>query len=171
MVSHCSGMSSFPQRRSIPRPYFCLNLTCSFQFFPSTPSSGNCARHLRKDGPWSPPLPCCRGRPGMRPAIGDPALDLGNFLAHLRFRACQSPDRANTTLAGLAGRKAFTLAYQSTSPALWSRVLWWESASLLRLVCVYSLRTRWQELAVHLLGLLEYEALLKHPALPGALVS
>ena len=88
-------------------------------------------------------------------AIGDPALDLGNFLAHLRLRACQSPDRAKATLAG---RKAFTLAYQSTNTAFWRRVHWWETASLLRLVCVYSLRPQWQDLAVNILGMMELEA-------------
>jgi len=78
-------------------------------------------------------------------AAGDPALDVGNFLAHLVVRARQEPGSA----AVLAeGRAAFLADYGDVGEARWR---WWEAASLLRLSCVYSLRPRWRALAVPLL--------------------
>lgn len=78
-------------------------------------------------------------------ATGDPAQDVGNFLAHLVVRAGQEPGSAG--LMAEAAR-AFLAGYGDVSRA---RRRWWEAASLLRLSCVYFLRPRWRALAVPLL--------------------
>lgn len=81
-------------------------------------------------------------------ACGDPALDVGNFLAHLRLRALQSPDNARQ-LEKAAGN--FAGAYGTVDDAFGSRVRWWMGATMLRLACLYVLRPRWRDLAPRLL--------------------
>ena len=81
-------------------------------------------------------------------AQGDPALDVGNFLAQLDFRANQTPDLRRRFEAG---REAFVDVYHTMDRSFWRRVDWWEAAAALRLLCVYSLRPRWQGLARSLL--------------------
>ena len=85
-------------------------------------------------------------------ALGDPALDVGNFLAHLTLREDQSPEESRRIAAG---RQTFIAGYQFRDAPFWERVSWWEFAALLRLVCVYVLRPRWQEMALMQLGRLE----------------
>ena len=83
---------------------------------------------------------------------GDPAVDVGNFLAHLTLRGRQSPAETNRIEAG---RRVFTEAYQISDAPFWNRVEWWEFAALLRLVFVYVLRPSWQEMALKILDQLE----------------
>ena len=90
-------------------------------------------------------------------ALGDPALDVGNFLAHLHLRLRQTP----TFVMGITGgRQAFIKAYQTTmdDELFWRRVEWWETAALLRLACIYCLRPRWQDIAVSILDSLRTKA-------------
>ncbi|HEU4436262.1 MAG TPA: phosphotransferase, partial [candidate division Zixibacteria bacterium] len=86
-------------------------------------------------------------------ALGDPAVDVGNFLAHLVLRGKQNALSEKTT--GEA-RANFLEAYRSgqqvgMSEAFQKRTVWWEAATLLRLACLYSLRPRWKKLALPLL--------------------
>ena len=89
-------------------------------------------------------------------AKGDPAQDMGNFLAHLRLRALQAPEFAE---AIESGRRSFCRAYGANHDStLWERIRWWENAALLRLVCLYSLRPRWQNIALDILNELTSES-------------
>ncbi len=76
-------------------------------------------------------------------ATGDPALDLGNYLAHLRLRHLQDPlqhpDPEGCT-------QAFLGAYRPHAQLL-GRVAWWQAAALLRLAALYSFRPRWWNIA------------------------
>lgn len=86
-------------------------------------------------------------------ALSDPALDVGNFLAHLTLRAKQNPA---FHVFVKNGRRAFTAEYRVKDLSLpaeefWRSVRWWEAAALLRLGCLYSLRPRWKNLAIPLL--------------------
>jgi len=76
--------------------------------------------------------------------LGDPALDLGNFLAHLTLRSLQFPHLAR----GCAAARALLMeAYRSAGAkkdeTLDERVSFYEAASLLRLSGVYAERERW----------------------------
>jgi hypothetical protein len=82
-------------------------------------------------------------------SLGDPALDVGNFLAHLYLRANQAPSLASRAIAG---HQAFTDAYHTDDKSLWHRAEWWEAAALLRLACIYCLRPQWQNIAISVLG-------------------
>lgn len=75
--------------------------------------------------------------------MADPALDLGNFLAHLELARLQSLMPAD----GL--RDAFLDGYCRTTDVLPGdvRMSAYEAASLLRLACLYALSTRWRTLA------------------------
>ncbi len=85
---------------------------------------------------------------------GDPALDVGNFFAHLVLRAGQHPEaREALRQAG----QAFAEEYRATAKsaeaeAFWKRAGWWETSALLRLACLYSLRPRWKELTPSILA-------------------
>ena len=79
--------------------------------------------------------------------LGDPNLDLGNFLAHVRLRRLQYPARRETLAR--AGEK-FLTGYGSLPSGL-EDLAWWQTAALLRLVVVYSLRPSWQHLVSRLL--------------------
>jgi hypothetical protein len=80
-------------------------------------------------------------------SIGDPAIDLGNLLAHLRLRALQG--RLGAACAGLQG--ALISGHAVAWCGAWREtVLTWEAASLLRLAVVYSLRPRWSHLGIEL---------------------
>lgn len=84
-------------------------------------------------------------------ALSDPALDVGNFLAHLFLRASQHPPLSEQIKQG---RQAFTEEYRAKAlraQNFWRRASWWEAASLLRLGCLYALRPRWKHLALPLL--------------------
>ncbi len=79
---------------------------------------------------------------------GDPAVDLGNFLAHLKLRHMQFPDR---TLGCERARRVFLEEYGRRSPAgiepesLPKRIRFYEAATLLRLSGVYGRRERWAD--------------------------
>ncbi|MCI0330424.1 MAG: phosphotransferase [candidate division Zixibacteria bacterium] len=84
---------------------------------------------------------------------GDPAQDVGNFLAHLILRGKQHslPEK----IVGQARTNFLEAYHPSKSPMtgknFQKRTTWWEAASLLRLACLYSLRPRWKKLAIPLL--------------------
>jgi len=80
-------------------------------------------------------------------AAGDPALDAGNFLAHVRLRRRQAPAAAASFAA--AG-EAFLAAY-GADDAFLVRMRWWQGAALLRLAALYALRPRWRNLTWTLL--------------------
>lgn len=80
-------------------------------------------------------------------ALADPALDYGNFVAHLHWRGLQYPDCAGLILEGIA---QFRDEYVDHSIEFHNRALWWTKATLLRLACIYSWRPRWHHLGVEL---------------------
>ncbi|MGH2949349.1 MAG: phosphotransferase family protein, partial [Solirubrobacteraceae bacterium] len=87
-------------------------------------------------------------------ATGDPALDVGNLLAHLDLRALQgrcTPDDAGRAAA------AFLAGYEAGAD-LEERAAVFAAATRVRLACVYALRPAWRHLG---------EALLP-AAVPGA---
>jgi len=75
-------------------------------------------------------------------ALADPALDCGNFIAHLQWRTHQNPDRSDTLRRGI---EAFTQSYSWQDGSLTARLPWWTAASLLRLACLYAWRPRWRQ--------------------------
>jgi len=81
--------------------------------------------------------------------LGDPALDVGNFLAHLELRSLQFPHLARGCERA---RPAFLEEYRrrrdgsNGMETLAQRVAFYEAASLLRLSSVYCLRQRWLEI-------------------------
>lgn len=83
----------------------------------------------------------------------DPALDYGNFLAHLSLRRIQFPERAGDIKKGM---KAFANAYSSTDGEFENRVGWWTAAALIRLVVIYSLRPRWRSTAPKIIQVAEH---------------
>jgi len=91
---------------------------------------------------------------------GDPALDLGNFLAHLRLRPLQFPATADGCRLG---RDVFLSAYREAAAKrldlgrdLERRVRFYESTTLVRLAGVYASRERWADtLPARLLDLCE----------------
>jgi len=78
---------------------------------------------------------------------GDPARDVGNFLAHVRLRALQ---HGHDPAAAAAVQDAFLAGYGGVVPPS-ARVEWWRAAACLRLAALYSLRPRWRTLAPNLL--------------------
>jgi Ser/Thr protein kinase RdoA (MazF antagonist) len=80
-------------------------------------------------------------------ASGDPAQDVGNFLAHLELRRLQHSELE----PGLArAADAFLDAYGNVDPDFRERVGWWQAATLLRLAGLYALRPRWHHLTLDL---------------------
>ena len=78
--------------------------------------------------------------------LGDPALDLGNFLAHLKLAELQGTvDAAPLKEAFLAGYCA------GVSAALHRRIDAYTKSTLLRLACLYAFTTQWRHLAAPLL--------------------
>lgn len=75
---------------------------------------------------------------------GDPALDFGNFLAHLYLRKLQHPQQASMIQSGC---DLFLTTYEIPNEAFRVRAGWWQAASLLRIACLYMLRPRWRSLA------------------------
>jgi Ser/Thr protein kinase RdoA (MazF antagonist) len=81
-------------------------------------------------------------------ASGDPAQDIGNYLAHLRLRELQgAAHRGEQAAAFLDG-----YAREKRLPELASREAHFRS-TLLRLACMYALTTRWRRLCGSLLEL------------------
>lgn len=79
-------------------------------------------------------------------AVGEPALDLGNLIAHLELRALQgflSAEQAQ------CAAEAFLSGYQPAETTL-RRLPAYHAAARLRLACVYSFRPRWTQIVPHL---------------------
>jgi aminoglycoside phosphotransferase (APT) family kinase protein len=87
-----------------------------------------------------------RGRPGLLDldtlARGEPALDLGNMLAHFELRVMQG---RCAPVDAAAAAEAFLEGYRPSEPVL-ARIPAYRSATLLRLACVYSYRPHWRRL-------------------------
>ena len=78
--------------------------------------------------------------------LSDPAIDLGNFLAHLKLAGLQRLGNVERL------EKAFLEAYRpGPSPNLPARIDAYTKSSLLRLACLYSLWPQWSHLAEPLL--------------------
>jgi thiamine kinase-like enzyme len=82
-------------------------------------------------------------------AAADPALDVGNFLAHMSLRSLQHP-HCSANIRN--GSRAFMDAYGNFEEGFLSRAAWWSRAARLRLAALYSLRPRWRDLAYKLLN-------------------
>ncbi len=81
-------------------------------------------------------------------ASSDPALDFGNFMAHVVLRSHQSPENE---LLIQNGSEAFVRGYGSVDEDFRERANWWKDAALLRLAALYSLRPRWRSIAKNLI--------------------
>lgn len=81
-------------------------------------------------------------------ASSDPALDFGNFMAHLALRLLQSPENE---LLIQCGSDAFVTGYGSVDEDFRERANWWKDTALLRLAVLYSLRPRWRGIAKNLI--------------------
>ena len=82
----------------------------------------------------------------------DPALDVGNFLAHLALRGIQ--------LHGAPGifqdaEQEFMRGYEAVSDSFRQRIAWWRCMSLLRLVGVYAVRPGWRAIVPSIFELAE----------------
>lgn len=75
--------------------------------------------------------------------MADPALDYGNFLAHLILRRLQYPQFVEYINDGA---RNFIETYKYLNEEFENRVNWWKSATLLRLILLYSLRPQWQRI-------------------------
>lgn len=83
-------------------------------------------------------------------AWAEPALDIGNFLAHVTLRILQG-----LIPAGAAERaeESFLRGYQATSgPVEADRIAFYRAATLARLSCVYALRPRWAAISSSLVA-------------------
>jgi len=80
---------------------------------------------------------------------GDPAVDVGNFLAHLDLRNLQHPNEVQLIIRG---REVFLDTYCEGEEDFENRINWWKSAALVRLATIYALRPRWQHLPPKLLA-------------------
>jgi hypothetical protein len=81
-------------------------------------------------------------------AAADPALDVGNFIAHMALRKLQHPDCSGNIRSGT---EAFMTSYGNIRESFLARTSWWIRASRLRLAALYLLRPRWRDLAYKLL--------------------
>jgi hypothetical protein len=81
-------------------------------------------------------------------ATGDPALDYGNFLAHLMLRERQEPRKRDEIGHG---RGNFITAYGYCDMGFAARARWWQATALTRLATLYLLRPRWRYLTRDLL--------------------
>ncbi len=80
-------------------------------------------------------------------AAGEPALDVGNMLAHIQLRVLQQRLDERT---GRCFADAFLAGYSPDDPTL-DRLCVYTDAALLRLAAVYSFRPRWVRLVPALL--------------------
>lgn len=76
---------------------------------------------------------------------GDPALDLGNFLAHLQLRPAQFPELTDACAAATAPFLAGYLQQARADQNLMRRVAVYHATSLVRLAGVYFNRPRWAD--------------------------
>jgi hypothetical protein len=95
---------------------------------------------------------CGAGAPGLLDidnlAAGDPAQDIGNFLAHLSLRGVQFAEARSFIERG--GR-LFLDGYGIMEDSLLKRIPVWNKLSLIRLTALYLLRPRWRSIALRLL--------------------
>jgi aminoglycoside phosphotransferase (APT) family kinase protein len=93
-------------------------------------------------------------------ALGDPALDLGNLLAHLDLRAlqgrCSSSDAERLAAALLDGYRA--------DSSIVARAAAYADATRVRLACVYTFRPAWPAVPDELLVAADRRAPLPHLA-------
>jgi thiamine kinase-like enzyme len=82
-------------------------------------------------------------------AKADPALDVGNFIAHLTLRKLQHPNCSANIEKGI---RAFIESYGNLDDRSRLRTAWWTKASLLRLSALYLLRPRWRTIAPDLIN-------------------
>ena len=82
-------------------------------------------------------------------AESDPALDFGNFLAHLQWRAHQSPESAQFLRHG---EKIVWESVGQNGCIIDSHTEWWRAAAAFRIACIYLWRPRWQTEALAFLG-------------------
>ena len=80
-------------------------------------------------------------------AMSDPALDIGNFLAHARLAALQTG--TDTAAAEAAFRNAYGPIAGDEPMA---RIDIYRRASLMRLGCLYAFTSRWRRLSPTLLA-------------------
>ncbi len=80
---------------------------------------------------------------------GDPARDVGNFLAHIYLRGLQKPDDKDILERG---RTKFVSSYNMANSDFGSRVGWWQITTTLRLAAIYCLRPKWRHLTPTLLS-------------------
>ena len=78
-------------------------------------------------------------------AIGDPAVDLGNLVAHHRLRALQYPGISGSNLAPSSADE-LGLSELVPDHIRLDSVCWYTASTLLRLALVYTTRPRWQHL-------------------------
>jgi len=81
-------------------------------------------------------------------AAADPALDVGNFVAHLALRILQHNHCSRDIQNGV---DEFMTSYGNSEETFIMRVFWWIQVSRLRLAALYSLRPRWRNSAYKLL--------------------
>lgn len=81
-------------------------------------------------------------------AMADPALDYGNFVAHMTLRKLQHPESSTNIDNGL---EAFRAGYNQINENIKTNSHWWTAATLLRLATLYILRPRWHDLTPELL--------------------
>lgn len=78
----------------------------------------------------------------------DPALDVGNFIAHMALRKLQHPHCSDNISSG---SEAFMNSYGNFHEGFLTRTTWWSQATRLRLAALYLLRPRWRDSAYKLL--------------------
>ena len=78
--------------------------------------------------------------------LSDPALDVGNFLAHQRLTQLQGLGNAEQL------EQAFLSGYRPKAPTgVFDHVDAYYNATLLRLACLYGVRSQWRHLVHDLL--------------------
>ena len=78
-------------------------------------------------------------------SLGDAALDIGNFLAHLQLLRLQGLGEFTDAEA------AFLAGYGDTDPDMEQRIAVYTAATRLRLACLYSFWPRWSQVSAPLL--------------------
>lgn len=82
-------------------------------------------------------------------ALSDPALDYGNFAAHLCLRGLQNPQHLSSVNDAW---RAFDDGYGIRDSGFEERAVWWNAAAMIRVSALYSLRPRWRSLVENLLS-------------------
>jgi hypothetical protein len=80
----------------------------------------------------------------------DACLDPANLIAHFALRALQEDDPAFDLRLEQCNQSMLEGLDRGGEPGFWMRLRYYQSASLLRLACVYALRPRWRGLSARL---------------------